>query len=162
MATKKASKKGMGTANSKTRKLFEPGDSPITVGGGGGGGRVVTYTLIGFRKSYYKDHPKPGKWGHKGASIDALLLYVNGILIPEQPDFKPNSVITIQCACASGTHNIVITGKDLGIDVPTECTEIPGSNTYICRGCVIMEVFVDGNSVLTSADGNCSVLVLNK
>lgn len=162
MATKKASKRGRGTAKGRARKLFEPGDSPITVGGGGGGLKLVAYTVIGFSQSYYKDHPKPGKWGHKGASIEALLIYVNGILLPKQPTVKPNSVITIQCACASGQHNVVITGKDLVIDVPPECIDIPGGNTFYCPGCAIMEVFVDSKSVFTSADGNCSVMVLNK
>ena len=162
MATNKASKKGSGaTGKGKSRKLFEPGDSPITVGGGGGGlKKLVTYTVIGFSQSYYKDHPKPGKYQHKGASIEALLLYVNGILLPQQPDVKSNSVITILCNCPLGQHNVVITGKDLGIDVPTDCTPIP--NGFYCKGCAIMEIFVDGKSVFTSADGNCAVMVLNK
>lgn len=159
MAKRKVSKQATGTTAIGKKVKPEPGDSPITVGGGGG--ETVGFTVIGFNLAYYKDKPKPRKWEHKGASLEAVLLYADGILLPAQPTVKPNSVVIIRCACVSGQSDIVITGKDLGIDVPVDCTSV-GGGTFYCSGCSIIEVFVDGKSVFSTVDGNCSVRVLNR
>lgn len=168
MATKRAGKAAADkSASGKAKKFFEPGGDPIIIGGGGGGGRpkrrgqaAGSYLLIGFNRAFYKDKPKPKKWEHKGASLDAFLIYVNGLPLLQQPTTKPTSTIVVQCLCASGSHNIVITGKDLGIDIPDDCADL--GDSFICRGCTITDILVDGKSVFSTVPGpNVGVKVLN-
>jgi hypothetical protein len=162
MATKKKAAK---KAKSKgKKKLFEGGGDPIVVGGGGGSMTPksdTNFTYIHFNRSHYPPDPgNPNDYRNIHDSLASLLIYANGLPILQQPLVRPNSQVVVRCQPVLGNPvSIRIHGMNLGVVIPGGF--VNNGISFYGPGLKIIEVLVQNQSVFTSADGDCSVWVMN-